>query len=321
MNEFSLDKLIVHYAHSNKAEGLSPRTIEWYTAMLRDFTAFLESQGRSGNLSDLDVSAVRQFVVQEQDRGLSPYSVAGKVRSCKAFASWLHREGYTTDNILAGFKVPKVPHHIVEPLGNGEVGQLVSSQNPLTAAGCRNTAILVVMLDTGIRLSELCSLKLENTHIDEGYLKVLGKGNIERLLPLGSLAKKVLWRYVIHFRPEPVLSHDDYLFLTLGGSPLRPNAAKLLLKRWGRKAGVPRLHAHLCRHTFATNFLLHNCGDVFRLQLILGHTSLSMVSRYVHLASTQAMINGRVASPVDHLGIQGLRRYNIDRALRKYPKK
>jgi integrase/recombinase XerC/integrase/recombinase XerD len=108
--------------------------------------------------------------------------------------------------------------------------------------------------------------------------------------------------------------------LTLDGKPLQPNAVKLLINRWGKKTGIPRLHAHLCRHTFATNFLIYNCGDVFRLQQILGHTTLEMVRRYVHYASTQALINGKVLSPFDQMGISKLRGYKIDRMLRKTSK-
>jgi len=127
--------------------------------------------------------------------------------------------------------------------------------------------------------------------------------------------QKVLWRYVFHFRPEPESEKENYLFLTIDGKQLQPNAVKLLLHRWGKRSGVPRLHAHLCRHTFATNFLLYNCGDVFRLQQILGHTTLEMVRRYIHYASTQTMIQGQVSSPVDRMGIKSLNGYKIDRML------
>ena len=136
-------------------------------------------------------------------------------------------------------------------------------------------------------------------------------------MPIGGLAQKMLWRYIIHFRPEDSIEADNYVFLTLDGKPLCPNAIKLLLKRWGKKAGVERLHAHLCRHTYATNFLNYKCGDVFRLQQILGHSTLEMVRRYVHYASAQAMINGRPASPMDHMGIRRLNGYKVDRILSK----
>ncbi|AKG53540.1 integrase/recombinase XerD [Dehalogenimonas sp. WBC-2] len=314
MADIEISKLITHYAHSNRAEGKSPRTIEWYTAILDDYLDFLKTRGCGTTLSQLGLSSVREFVVQEQDRGLSAYSVAGKVRSLKAFSSWLFREGYISENILTNCKPPKVPFVIVEPLSSVEIDLLVRAHDPMTLTGCRDIAILTLMLDTGIRLSELCGLRLEEVNVDGGYCKVLGKGNKERVVPFGALTQKVLWRWLIHFRPEPLAAKDKYFFLTIHGNYMMPNAVKLLMIRWGKRAGVPRLHAHLLRHTFATNYLLYQCGDVFRLQLILGHTSLGMVNRYVHLASTQAMVNGKVVSPVDQLGIQKLKRFGTDRS-------
>jgi integrase/recombinase XerC/integrase/recombinase XerD len=317
MAQLELDKLIIHFAQTNRAEGKSGKTISWYSEMLKDFTRYLELKNNKGLLSDFSVEAVREFIVYEQDRGMSPYTVQGKTRSLKAFASWLDREGYTKENLLTNYKLPKVPIILIEPLTNTEINQLVNYQNPLTALGCRNIAILILMLDTGIRLSELCSLHFENSHIEQGYLKILGKGSKERVVPVGALAQKMLWRYIIHFRPDPLVKANDYLFLALVGNPLQTNAVKLLFNRWGKKAGVPRLHAHLLRHTFATNFLVYKCGDVFRLQQILGHSSLEMVRRYVHYASTQALINGNTLSPVDQMGVRKLRGYKIDRIQRK----
>jgi len=321
MAELELDKLILHFAHSNKAEGKSPKTISWYTEMLTGFTRFLASTGRRLVLAEFDISVAREFVIHEQERELSPYTVQSKVRALKAFASWLFNESYTTDHVLCNLKMPKAPQILIEPLTATEIDQLVKSQNPLTALGCRNIAILVLFLDTGLRVSELCGLRADDAHIEEGYLKVMGKGAKERIVPIGGLAQKMLWRYIIHFRPEDSIEADNYVFLTLDGKPLCPNAVKLLLKRWGKKAKVGRLHAHLCRHTYATNFLNYNCGDVFRLQQILGHTTLEMVRRYVHYASTQAMINGRPSSPMDHMGIRRLNGYKIDQVLRNNHKR
>ena len=316
MADLELKKLITHFNQSNKAEGKSPKTVTWYAEMLGAFIKFLDKNDRKMTLANLDIDVVRQYIIHEQGRGLSPYTVQGKVRSLKSFASWLFREGYTGENVLCMLKIPKAPVNLIEPLMDQEIEKLVSYQNTLTAIGSRNIAILILFLDSGLRVSELCGLHFENAHIEEGYLKVFGKGSKERVVPIGALSQKTLWRYVFHFRPEPAIPGDDYLFLTLDGKPLVANAVKLLLKRWGKRAGVPRLHAHLCRHTYATNFLCHNCGDVFRLQQILGHTTLEMVRKYVHFASTQALMNGRTASPVDLMGIRKLRGYKIDQALR-----
>jgi site-specific recombinase XerD len=266
MAEVKLDKLVIHFAQSNKAEGKSPKTISWYSEMLGSFIRYLKSQYRSAMLSDLDIESVRAFIIYEQERGVSAYTVQGKVRALKAFSSWLSSEGYTPDNLLYGLKLPRIPAMLIEPLTPDEIDRLIKYQNPLTAIGCRDIAIFILMVDTGIRLSELCNTHFEDAHVEDGYMKVMDKGSKERIIPVGAIAQKMLWRYIIHFRPDPIAESDNYLFLRLDGKPVKPNAVKLLLNRWGKKAGVPRLHAHLCRHTFAANFLVHNCGDVFRLQ-------------------------------------------------------
>ena len=316
MEALDLTKLISHFAQSNKADGKSPKTVSWYSEMLFDFVKFIRSKNREAVLAELNAMTAREFIIYEQGRRLSPFTVQCKVRSLKSFASWLFREGYTTDNLLANIKLPKAPLKIVQPLAPDEIEKLISAQNPLTAIGCRDIAILVTLLDTGIRLSELANLLIEDTHIEEGYLKVTGKGNKERVVPIGALTQKMLWRYIFHFRPEPATELDNYLFLTLDGKHLLPNAIRLLMHRWGKRAGVPRLHAHLCRHTYATNFLTHKCGDVFRLKLILGHSTLEMVNRYVHFASSQDMLQGHVLSPLDQLAIKRLEGHKIDRVLK-----
>jgi integrase/recombinase XerC/integrase/recombinase XerD len=316
MSVIELGKLLKHYTQCLKSEGKSPKTISWYEEMASIFIRYLESSGISPVLANFNLVNVRDFVVYEQNRELSPYTVQARVRALKAFSSWLFSEQYTEENILANLKMPKAPVRMVEPLTPDEISTLITAQNSLTAIGSRNVAILITFLGTGIRESELSNLHFEDAHIEQGYLKVMGKGSKERVVPIGGLGQKVLWRYVFHFRPEPINDTNNYLFLTLDGKKLEPSAIKLLLKRWGKKAGVPRLHAHLCRHTYATDFLIYNCGDVFRLQQILGHTTLEMVRKYVHYASAHTLIQGNVTSPIDRMNIKGLRGYKIDRELR-----
>jgi integrase/recombinase XerC/integrase/recombinase XerD len=316
MAEMNLEKLLLHFSQCYRAEGKSPRTIEWYGEMVGIFIRFLQRSGRSPILAEYELENARKFLVAERTRGVSAATIQARVRALKGFGTWLSHEGYSTENAFAHLMIPKAPTKVIEPLTTQEIDNLVAQQDPLTTIGSRNLAILMTLLGTGIRESELCGLRYEDSHIEEGYLKVFGKGAKERVVPTGALVQKMLWRYVFHFRPEPETELSDYLFLTLDGKRLEANAVKLLLKRWGRKAGVPRLHAHLCRHTFATNFLVYDCGDVFRLQQILGHTTLEMVRRYVHYASSRTMIQGHVSSPVDRMGIKKLRGYKIDQALR-----
>jgi len=315
MAHLELEKLILHFEQSNKAEGKSSKTVVWYTEMLDSFTKFLLLTGQAAVLANFNATIVREFIIHEQGRGLSPFTIQAKVRALKVLSSWLYSEGYTGDNLLSHIKLPKAPSKMIQPLTEEEINRLLNSQNALTAIGSRNTAILVILLDCGLRSSELCNILFADAHIEDGYLKVLGKGNKERVVPIGLLAQKILWRYVFHFRPEPLGETNEYLFLSLDGKHLGPNSIKLLLKRWGKRAGVLRLHAHLCRHTYATSFLNQRCGDVFRLQQILGHSTLEMVRRYVHFSSTQDMIKGHVSSPLDRIGLKKLRGYKIDRLL------
>ncbi|MCX6003588.1 MAG: tyrosine-type recombinase/integrase [Chloroflexi bacterium] len=317
MSELDLGKLILHFAQCNKSEAKSQRTVSWYSEMLTEFTKYLAGSGREKVLREFSVTSVREFIISQQGKGLSPYTVQGRVRALKAFSSWLFREGYTEENILTKVKLPKAPIKVIEPLTSSEIDKLINSQNQLTAIGSRDIALLITFLDTGLRLSELSNLPLNDAHVEQGYLKVVGKGNKERVVPLGGLSQRILYRYLFHFRPEPFPLADNYLFLTLEGRHLTPNAVRLILTRWGKKAGVPRLHAHLCRHSYATSFLNQRCGDVFRLQQILGHTSLEMVRRYVHYASAQDMMQGHVSSPVDRLGIRQLKGHKIDHVLKE----
>lgn len=201
---------------------------------------------------------------------------------------------------------------MVEVLKENEISKILSCLDSKTASGCRDTAIVIMMLGTGLRLAELTNLKMENTHIEECYVKLMGKGSKERIVPIGRVAQKVLLRYVFHFRTEPLYSNEDNLFLTLEGRPLSSNAIRLILSRLGKKSGVKRFHAHLCRHTFATNYLI-NGGDVFSLQQILGHTSLEMVKRYVTLASAQVRVQHRKFSPMDRMNLGRGRLRSISR--------
>jgi site-specific recombinase XerD len=310
----SLERLIKHFEAHNRSEGKSPRTVEYYSRVLSYYLRYLESEGYSTNLGDLTLEVARDFVLNLQtrpkweghkngssaDARLSPMSVQNYVRGIRAFFSWLHREGYTEVNVLAPLRPPKAPRKLVDVLTDDEVARILACLDADTTSGCRDMAMIVVYLDSGLRLSELVGLKLADAHVDQCYLKVMGKGAKERIVPIGSLAQKILQRYIYHFRPEPLYNDHDYVFLNLEGRPLSSNAVKLVCSRLARKSGVKRFHAHLCRHTFATRYLA-NGGNIFFLQQILGHTSLEMVKRYVTVASEQVALQHVKFSPMDRM--------------------
>lgn len=318
--DIPLEKLARHYEAYNRSEGKSPRTIEWYSRVIAYLARYLKQEGYSAQLSDIDMPIVREFILHLQTKtrwtnhpymphpngNLAAISVQTYIRGLRAFFNWLQREGYTEENLLADLKPPKAPYKLVEVLREDEIQKILSCLDPNTSSGCRDTAILITMLDTGLRLSEIANLKTAHSHIDLGYVKIMGKGSKERIVPIGGVAEKVLQRYVFHFRPEPLCGDEDNLFLTLEGRPLSGNAVRLIFSRLAQKSGVKRFHAHLCRHTFATNYLI-NGGDVFSLQQILGHTSLEMVRRYVTLASSQVRVQHRKFSPIDRMNLGRVR--------------
>ncbi|MFC1926745.1 tyrosine-type recombinase/integrase, partial [Chloroflexota bacterium] len=164
----------------------------------------------------------------------------------------------------------------------------------------RNHAILVTMLDTGLRASEAANITLGHLNLDDGYIKVMGKGAKERIVPIGKVVQKVLWRYITMVRPKGAQGDSANLFLTTTGAPISVNTIKLIFSRLAKASGVGRLHAHLCRHTFAINYLL-NGGDIFSLQHILGHTTLEMVKHYLHFTSFQVSALHHKYSPMDKL--------------------
>jgi site-specific recombinase XerD len=146
--------------------------------------------------------------------------------------------------------------------------------------------------------NEIAGITLNNLNLDGGFIKVMGKGSKERVVPIGKYTQMTLWHYVDKVRPKPLSPDCRNLFLSVGGKPIKVNAVKLLFSRLTRKSGIDRLHAHLCRHTFAINYLL-NGGDIFSLKEILGHSSLDMVNHYLHFTSAQITAQHHKYSPMD----------------------
>jgi len=153
------------------------------------------------------------------------------------------------------------------------------------------------MLDSGLRMNEVTTLNMNAIHLAEGYIIVDGKGNKQRIVPIGLHTKKHLMKYSA-LRPAD-LEHDTF-FLQVNTTPLENSTVKQLFRKLKIQSNIPRLKAHLLRHTFATRYL-ENGGDIYSLQVILGHTSLEMVKRYVHTTPLKIVRKYAVYSPMDTL--------------------
>ena len=310
-----LDTLIDGYRLYCQADGKSPHTIRWYMGKLSVFQAFLSRQGEVVKMQELDAQAVRAFIVYLQTSvradelnphkparsvSLSPYTVQGYVRVLKAFFTWAHREGLVNENPTRLVKVPRAPKTIIQTFTKAQVETFVGAIDRSKPTGFRDFCIVLTLLDTGMRLSELVSLQLDALNLDDGQCRVIGKGAKERVMPLGASLQKTLWKYVNRYRAEPAFPGIGELFLTRDGRGLSSKTVWQMIRDSGRRAGITgvRCSPHTFRHTFAKNFLL-NGGDLFTLQKILGHSSLAVVRMYVNLASDDVQTQHRRYSPVD----------------------
>jgi site-specific recombinase XerD len=239
----------------------------------------------------------------EVSNSLSPYTVHAYVRVLKVFSGWLYEEGFTPLNTLAKLKRPRLPQPMIEILSDDEQKAIFAVINPNCFLGARLMVITLLLLDTGMRASELCTLTVDNVHLDEGYVKVFGKGSKERIIPISNKTKMALMRYLNAWRPQPASDTTHGVILTDEGRPMSYPGLRQVIKRLGKKAGIPRLHPHLFRHTFAVNYLM-NGGDVMTLKLILGHTTLEVTQVYMHLAESHVKIQHSRFSPVEKLDIK-----------------
>ena len=314
MQQFDIKTLINHFEVHNRTEGKSLRTVGWYNEVLQLFLDWLTNNGLSTGLDRIGEPEVRSFVLHLQEtpgrkgKRLSSHSVNNRVRALRAFFSWMARKGFTETNRLKDMRPPKTVVRVIEPLTEAEISGILGSINAGTALGARNYALVSLMLDTGIRLSETASLKADDVHLEDRYVKVLGKGSKERFVAFGAACQRSLVDYHMHFRVEPAHQQIDEFFLGIDGYPLTPAALQSFMVRLGKTAEVPRLHPHLLRHTYATSFLI-NGGDAFLLKQNLGHSTLSMVENYLHIASRIAAVRSQSFSPLDRLNVQRDRRF------------
>lgn len=287
---------------------------------------FLESRGHTLAMGQIAIEDARAYIADLQSRderwlnhplhllmhqekkagALAPSTISSAARVLRAFGNWMARNGY--GNPFAGLQMPSVPKTLIDPLTHEEMSRLVECINPDITGGARNYALTILLLDTGLRASEAAGLRLSHVDFQRRCLKVTGKGDKERLVPFGQRATKALMRYTTVFRPEPANAESsDWFFLSVDGYGLTYNAIDRIFRRLRERANVPRLHAHLLRHTFAVNYLM-NGGDIVTLQMILGHESLEITRRYLHLSKQQIMAQHQSFSPMDRIEIGEPRR-------------
>jgi site-specific recombinase XerD len=315
-NNSNLIELFDGYRLSSLSEGKSINTVKIVEASVKYLSRFLDDNNFSCGVMDIGVDEIRQFAVylrqqpkfanhrftHPQNKGLSGHTINGYMRGLRAFWSWLKSEDFIQINPFDSVKIPKAPHKVIPTFTEEQLIDLFASIDVATAAGYRNYTIILMLLDTGIRCSELNSLKLTDVNLESRSIKVWGKGAKERVVPIGAKLQKALWKYLNHYRPEPATPRYDNVFLTSDGHPLTKDRLEAIIEYYGKKAGITgvRVSPHTFRHTMAITFL-RNGGDVFSLQRILGHSQLDVVRMYVNLAQSDISEAHRKSSPADNL--------------------
>ena len=312
----SLGTLMEGYRLSARSEGKSPSTIAIVEASVRYLEEFLASEGLSTDVGEIDANAIRRFVISLRERPrfahhrftrpqvghLSGHTVNGYMRAVQGFWSWLEREEFIRENPFATVRIPRAPVKVIPTFGEDQLRQLFAAVDTATPTGYRDYAILLTLLDTGIRCSELTGLRLSDVNLSARLLKVCGKGNKERMVPIGARVQKALWKYLTCHRPQPAIPRFEQVFLTRDGYPLTKDRLEAIVERYGRKAGITgvRVSPHTFRHTMAVTFL-RNGGDVFSLQRILGHSQLEVLRGYINLAQSDISRVHARNSPADNL--------------------
>jgi site-specific recombinase XerD len=320
----SVEKAVELYLATLVTEGKSPRYIEWLKSRLGQFCEFLKETGSQDcKLQSLTVEVGRDYLGflmnrktrylnhpmhKERAGKLTVYYIHGLGRALRSFSSWAYEEGYLEENIMKKLKLPKLPTTFPEPLNEEEIERVLAACLDDTTERLRNYSIMMMFLDTGIRLDELTGLKLSRIDFTVGEMTVFGKGSKERKVPIGLQAKKALLEYLSNERPEPINPHDeDKVYLNVDGYPISHGAVEKIFQRIKKEAELPNFHPHICRHTFSVRYLA-NGGDAFSLQKILGHTTLEMTRKYVNLASGDVKEKHRRFSPMDNLNFRASRR-------------
>jgi site-specific recombinase XerD len=271
--------------------GCTPKTVKMYREVMRDF---LKSSSPGWPVTVLDI---QKYVGGMKSRGLKPYTINGRLRAVRAFTSWALQAALLPDNPGKAVRF-KTPRTLPSVPTQDEVMRVLRAADK-TWEGLRARTMVLTMIDTGLRVSELIGLRWEDADAPTQYLTVRqGKGQKDRVVPYGSTVAQALNKWM---NRQGVVRPEDFVFPSKTGRRLTPAGAFAIVQRLGRRAQLARsISPHKLRHFFATQYL-RNGGDLETLRQILGHATLMMVLRYAHLISADVGRVHRRASPADQL--------------------
>ncbi len=265
--------------------SLSEHTVEAYIHDVGLLENALREQDPSLGLEAIQLQHLQEFIKQLNELGLASATQARILSGIKSFFGYLLLEGVVNTNPSELLEGPKLKRSLPLVLSIEEIEKLFAAIDHSTPEGQRNRAMLETMYSSGLRVSELIGLRISHIYLDLGYLRIVGKGNKERLVPIGSEAVRQIRIYREHIRNKqlPKAGAEDILFLNRRGGPLSRVMVFLILKDLAAKAGVNKqIHPHTFRHSFATH-LVEAGADLRAVQEMMGHKSITTTEIYTHL--------------------------------------
>jgi integrase/recombinase XerD len=258
----------------------APRTVDAYRRDLAHLARFLGKPVAEASLGDLE-----RYTAEMRADGLSSATIARRTAAVRSFFRHQQLLGVREDNPAAAVALPRRTRRLPKTLSPGEAERLIEAANGVAPRALRDRALVELLYGAGLRVSEAVQLEKGGVDLDDRLVRVIGKGDKERIVPVGRQAVESLRRYLARGRPYLDRRHRPELFLNAKGGPLTRSGAFLILRRLAEKAGLEpgRVHPHLLRHSFATH-LLEGGADLRSVQEMLGHADLSTTELYTHVS-------------------------------------
>ena len=298
-----IDDTIATYLTAIEVEGKTQNTVLSYRASLEDFRRVGRRLGFPEDLGAYSVEHVYGFLGDLKQRGASPAYRHRRHREVKTFFSWCRRMDYVADNVFAKVSLVKLDQQIRPPFSPDEIQRLIGSLDRTNLPGCRNHALILFLLDSGVRVSECVSIRLDDVDWERRRVLVReAKNKHDRWIGFGARTAQAMRDYVDRFRGD----RPGVLFLTTAGEPMASgNTVRVMLRRIAEQLGLEKVHPHRFRHTFATWAIQSGAREI-DVQMLLGHSDLAMVQRYSRTYTSEQAVEAHAnLSPVGQLGAAG----------------
>ena len=264
--------------------GLSGNTISAYRSDLYKYADFLQSKKKRLHMNEVERNDIRDYMVFQKERALSSNSISRSLVAIKVLHRFLVREKYIKEDITSVLDSPKLWKHLPETLSLTEIEEMVKKPNVRNWLGLRDKAVLELMYASGLRVSELVNLSIDNVNLEVGFLRCIGKGNKERIVPVGKQAQNAVEKYLLKSRTRlKKPGSPNALFLSRLGKKISRQSFWKMIKKYARLAGIKKdITPHTLRHSFATH-LLERGADLRVVQEMLGHADISTTQIYTHI--------------------------------------